>query len=305
MFFVHKSINPIKLNGKLLAKQLEEKIIAQVLQLNNKTGRNPKLAMFLIGNDPASLTYTAMNQKLCQKVGFDFELFHFKNEEKTSAEEIIAKIKACNEKVSINGILVQNKVPKHIEIRQLFEAIKPEKDIDGVTTSSFGKLAMGEKSFVPATALAVMQLLNHYNIQIEEKHVVIVGRSPILGKPLQALFLNANATVTICHSKTQNLPEHIKQADIIVGALGKPKLINGNWIKDNAVVVDAGYHPELKVGDIELESIIERCYAYTPVPGGVGPMTNICLLKQTLDSYERQLELENSLSQNTYKSFLR
>ena len=301
MFF--RSIAPIKLNGKLLAKQLEEKIITQVLQLKNKNNSNPKLAMFLIGNDPSSVTYTEMNQKLCEKIGFDFELFHFKNEEKTSTDEVISKIKSCNEEKTINGILIQNKVPRHIDIRSLFKAIKAEKDIDGVTTSNFGKLAMGEKSFVPATALAVMEILKHYKIQIEGKHTVIVGRSPILGKPLQALFLNANATVTTCHSKTNNLPEYIKQADIIVGALGQPKFIKGSWIKDNAVVVDAGYHSELKTGDIELEAIVGRCYAYTPVPGGVGPMTNICLLKQVLESYQRQFELENSLSQNTYKLY--
>ena len=179
-------------------------------------------------------------------------------------------------------------MPAQIDERLCFDAIEARKDVDGVTCLGFGRMAMQEPAYGAATPAGIMRLLADYKIELEGKHVVVVGRSPILGKPMAMMMLNANATVTICHSRTQNLPDLIKQADVVVGAVGKPEFIKAEWVKDGAVVVDAGYHPG-GVGDIELTPLIDRVAAYTPVPGGVGPMTINTLILQTLESGLKQL----------------
>jgi methylenetetrahydrofolate dehydrogenase (NADP+)/methenyltetrahydrofolate cyclohydrolase len=176
-------------------------------------------------------------------------------------------------------------VPKQIDERVCFDAINSKKDVDGVTCLGFGNISMGEKAFGSCTPQGIMRLLDYYDLEIEGKHAVVVGRSPILGKPMAMMLLNKNATVTICHSRTENLEQHILSADIIVGAVGIPKFIKSEWIKDNAIVIDAGYHPE-KCGDIDLETLTERVAAYTPVPGGVGPMTINTLILQTVEACE-------------------
>jgi methylenetetrahydrofolate dehydrogenase (NADP+)/methenyltetrahydrofolate cyclohydrolase len=186
----------------------------------------------------------------------------------------------------VHGILLQHPVPSQIKERSCFDRISIEKDVDGVTVLGFGKMAMGEPAYGSATPAGIMRLLRHYDIPIQGKHAVVIGRSPILGKPVAMMLLNANATVTICHSKTQDLPEIITNADIVVGAVGKPEFIKGEWIKPEAVVVDAGYHPG-NVGDIELSAVIDKCAAYTPVPGGVGPMTIATLIAQTVEAAEK------------------
>jgi methylenetetrahydrofolate dehydrogenase (NADP+)/methenyltetrahydrofolate cyclohydrolase len=188
----------------------------------------------------------------------------------------------------VHGILLQHPVPAQIDERACFDRIAINKDVDGVTALGFGKMAMGEPAYGSATPAGIMRMLRHYEIPIQGKHAVVVGRSPILGKPIAMMLLNANATVTICHSKTQQLPEIVNTADIIVGAVGKPEFIQGEWIKDGAVVVDAGYHPN-KVGDIELAAVVDRCSAYTPVPGGVGPMTITTLIAQTVAAAEENI----------------
>ena len=184
--------------------------------------------------------------------------------------------------------MLQHPVPPHIDERACFDAIDLEKDVDGVTCLGFGRMSMGEEAYGCATPKGIMRILEAYDIPIEGKHAVIVGRSPILGKPMAMMLLGKNATVTICHSRTQNLPKLVKQADILVGAVGKPEFIKAEWIKDGAVVVDAGYHPG-GVGDIELAPLVNSVAAYTPVPGGVGPMTINTLIYQSVESGEKQL----------------
>jgi len=208
--------------------------------------------------------------------------------ETTSTDELLAEIDKLNGNPEVQGILLQHPVPERIDERACFDRIALEKDVDGVTCLGFGRMTMGEAAYGSATPAGIMTLLDHYGIPIEGKHAVVVGRSPILGKPMAVMLLNKNATVTICHSRTQDLPAIVKQADIVVGAVGKPEFIKGDWIKDGAVVVDAGYHPG-GIGDVELSAVIDRCAAYTPVPGGVGPMTIATLITQTVEAAEKSL----------------
>ena len=224
-----------------------------------------------------------MKGNACRRVGMDS--LKIELDEKTSTSELKKRIYELNENDNVHGILLQHPVPKHIDERSCFDAIDVRKDVDGVTSLGFGKMSMQERAYGSCTPFGIMRLLKEHNIPLEGKSAVVVGRSPILGKPMAMMLLNENSTVTICHSKTKNLPDIVSRSDIIVGAVGIPKFIKGEWIKDNSVVVDAGYHPE-KCGDIDLENIIPRCFAYTPVPGGVGPMTINTLIMQTLESCE-------------------
>ena len=273
------------LNGKELSKKIEAELSERVAKIKEKNGnRTPILATILVGGDPASATYVKMKGNACRRVGMDSVKVELPEE--TTTEELLAEINKLNENPDVHGILLQHPVPSQIEERECFDAIAIEKDVDGVTCLGFGKMAMGEFAYGSATPAGIMTILKSYDIEMQGKHAVVVGRSPILGKPMAAMLLNANATVTICHSRTQNLESFIKQADIIVGAVGKPEFIKGEWIKDGAVVVDAGYHPG-GVGDIELEAIKDRCAAYTPVPGGVGPMTIATLITQTVEAAEK------------------
>ena len=199
---------------------------------------------------------------------------------------MIAEIEQLNDNPDVHGILLQHPVPEQIDERLCFDSIALNKDVDGVTSLGFGRMVMQEFAFGSATPAGIMTILKEYDINISGKHAVVIGRSAILGKPMAMMLLNENATVTICHSRTENLPALVKQADIVVGAVGRPELIKGEWIKDGAVVVDAGYHPG-GIGDIELDAIKDRCYAYTPVPGGVGPMTIATLMTQTVSAAEK------------------
>lgn len=275
------------LDGKALASASEEALLDRVESLKQKSGKTPILATILVGSDPASATYVKMKGNACKRVGMDS--IRVEMPEETTTEELLAKIESLNANPDVHGILLQHPVPAQIDERTCFDAIALEKDVDGVTCLGFGRMSMGEAAYGSATPAGIMRLLEHYKIELSGKHAVVVGRSPILGKPMALMLLNANATVTICHSRTQNLPEMIKQADIVVGAVGKPEFIKGEWIKDGAVVVDAGYHPG-GVGDIELSAVIDKASAYTPVPGGVGPMTINTLIWQSVDSAEQKIK---------------
>ena len=267
------------LDGKKLASLSEEEIKAEVSKLISK-GINPTLATILVGNDPASETYVRMKRNTCKKVGM--ESIAVELSESTTTEELLATINDLNENPSVHGILLQHPVPSQIDERKCFDSINVEKDVDGVTCIGFGQMTMGEDAYGSCTPAGIMRILDHYKIEISGKNAVVIGRSPILGKPMAMMLLNKNATVTICHSKTKNLKDHIKKADILVGAVGVPRLIQKDWIKDSAVVIDAGYHPVEKCGDIDLEGIDSIASAHTPVPGGVGPMTINTLIFNTL-----------------------
>jgi methylenetetrahydrofolate dehydrogenase (NADP+)/methenyltetrahydrofolate cyclohydrolase len=225
-----------------------------------------------------------MKGNACKRVGM--ESLRIVLPQAATTEELLNEIDKLNANPEVHGILLQHPVPKQIDERRCFDRISVSKDVDGVTALGFGSMAMGEPAFGSATPAGIMRLLRHYGIPVEGKHAVVVGRSPILGKPIAMMLLNANATVTICHSKTQGLSELVCQADIVVGAVGKPEFIKGAWVNEGAVVVDAGYHPG-NVGDIELSAVIDKCSAYTPVPGGVGPMTIASLIAQTVEAAER------------------
>lgn len=268
------------LDGKNLSKITEESIKKRVETLS-KDGVEPTLATILVGNDPASETYVKMKRNTCARVGM--KSIAVEMPDTTTTDELLKKINELNEDTNIHGILLQHPVPSQIDERKCFDAIDIKKDVDGVTCLGFGNMSMGLPAYGSCTPAGIMRLLEYYSIEIQGKNAVVVGRSPILGKPMAMMLLNKNATVTICHSRTQNIESIIKQADILVGAVGIPRFIQHEWIKDGAVVIDAGYHPE-QCGDVDLENIESKASAYTPVPGGVGPMTINTLILQTLQS---------------------
>ncbi|WP_406827606.1 bifunctional methylenetetrahydrofolate dehydrogenase/methenyltetrahydrofolate cyclohydrolase FolD [Microbulbifer sp. ARAS458-1] len=280
-------MSALVLDGKALAQKTEEELSARVAAMKEKSGgQTPILATILVGDDPASATYVKMKGNACRRIGMDSLQVELPSS--TTTAQLLAKIEELNANPNVHGILLQHPVPEQIDERACFDAIALDKDVDGVTCLGFGRMAMGEEAYGCATPKGIMRLLEAYDIEMEGKHAVVVGRSPILGKPMAAMLLNANATVTICHSRTQDLEDHIRRADIVVGAVGRPEFIKADWIKDGAVVVDAGYHPG-GVGDIELGPLAERISAYTPVPGGVGPMTINTLIYQSVDSGEKKL----------------
>lgn len=279
------------LDGKALAKSIESELSARVETLKQKTGRTPILATILVGDDPASATYVRMKGNACQRVGMDSMRVEMPKD--TTTDELLAKIDELNDNPDVHGILLQHPVPAQIDERACFDRISLDKDVDGVTCLGFGRMSMGEPAYGSCTPQGIMHLLTHYGIELEGKHAVVVGRSTILGKPMAMMLLNANCTVTICHSRTKNLAEYVASADIIVGAVGVPELIKKSWIKQGAVVVDAGFHPTDNggCGDIELDGIKAIASAYTPVPGGVGPMTINTLIRQTVEAAEKEAGL--------------
>ena len=271
------------LDGKKLANESEKEIYESVLLLK-ESGIIPTLATILVGEDPASQTYVKMKQQTCKRVGMESVAINLPKE--TSTEELLSKIDELNNDKSIHGILLQHPVPNQINERECFERISIEKDVDGVTCLGFGRMSMDLSAYGSCTPAGIMRMLDFYDVEISGMNAVVVGRSPILGKPMAMMLLSKNATVTICHSRTRELENHVKNADLVVGAVGVPKLIKKHWIKKGAIVIDAGYHPE-KCGDIDLDGIEDIASAYTPVPGGVGPMTINTLILQTLQSAEK------------------
>ena len=275
----------IILDGKELSSISENSIKNRVDNLH-KDGIKPTLATILVGNDPASETYVKMKRNTCSRVGM--ESIAVELPENTSTEELLNTIQKLNKDSNVHGILLQHPVPSQIDERTCFDAIDIKKDVDGVTCLGFGNMSMGIDAYGSCTPAGIIRLIEHYKIDVQGLNAVVVGRSPILGKPMAMMLLNLNATVTICHSRTQNIDTIIKNADLIVGAVGIPKFIKSSWIKKDAIVIDAGYHPE-KCGDIDLDGIENLASAYTPVPGGVGPMTINTLILQTLLSAEKSL----------------
>ena len=280
-------MSAIVLDGKALSKKSESDLterVKKIKSINNE--RAPILATILVGDDPASATYVKMKQNACKRIGM--ESIAIEMPSTTSTRELLTKIDELNINEDCHGILLQHPVPSQIDERRCFDHIAIEKDVDGVTCHGFGRMVMQLEAYGSATPQGIMRMLENYQIDPAGKYAVVVGRSAILGKPMSAMLLNANATVTICHSKTINLDKIIKQADILVGAVGRPEFIKSDWIKSGAVVIDAGYHPG-GYGDIEASNLSDIASAYTPVPGGVGPMTINTLIQQTVISAEKSL----------------
>jgi len=271
------------LDGKNLSKITEESIKERVKNLSENNIK-PTLATILVGDDPASETYVKMKRNTCARVGM--ESIAIELPDTTTTDELLHKIESLNNDKNIHGILLQHPVPSQIDERKCFDAISIEKDVDGVTCLGFGNMSMGIDAYGSCTPAGIIRLIEYYDLQIQGLNAVVVGRSPILGKPMAMMLLNLNATVTICHSRTKNIEEIISNADLVVGAVGIPKFIKSEWLKKGSIVIDAGYHPE-QCGDIDLDGIEEIASAYTPVPGGVGPMTINTLILQTLISAEK------------------
>ena len=277
----------LELNGKIYATEVEEELKQKVQELKTKLDFTPILATIIVGDDMASVTYVNMKAKACERMGLKSNIVRLPKE--TTTEELLSVIEELNADREVCGILLQHPVPKTIDERECFDRILPSKDVDGVNSASFGKMSMDRDAYISATPYGIIRLLKHYNIEMAGKHAVVVGRSAILGKPMALLLLRENCTVTVCHSRTENLPDIVRTADIVVGAVGKPKFIQADWLKPGVVLVDAGYNPG-NVGDIDLENGKNIASAYTPVPGGVGPMTINTLMMQTIDSASKLAE---------------
>lgn len=277
--------NPIILDGRILAQEVHADLQKRAALIIQKTGIKPVLATILVGDNPSSVTYVRMKGNACTRVGIDS--LKVIMPENSTTDEVIDEIKKLNDDVNVTGILLQHPVPQHIDEQRCFNHISMDKDADGVNTNSFGAMAMQLDSFKSATPLAIMSLLNRYDINVAGKEAVIIGRSPILGKPVAMMLLNADATITVCHSKTKSLSDIVKRADIVVAAIGKPLFVQADWIKEESILIDAGYNKG-NVGDIDLVNAAPKSSAYTPVPGGVGPVTIIKLIEQTIIAAEKQ-----------------
>ena len=278
------------IDGKKLSNEIQEEIAKEVSKLKEK-GVVPGLAVLLVGNDPASHTYVGMKEKAREKVGF-YSIVH-KMPDTISQQEIIETIEMMNNNPRIDGILVQLPLPKHIDTTKILEVIDPAKDVDGFHPYNVGRMVEGLDSFAACTPIGVMEMFKKYNIELEGKDVCVVGASNIVGKPMAALLLNANATVTITHIYTKDLASHTKKADIVIVGVGVPKLIKADMVKEGAIVIDIGINrleDGSLVGDIDFENVAPKCSYITPVPGGVGPMTIAMLLKNTLKAAKRRVQ---------------
>jgi methylenetetrahydrofolate dehydrogenase (NADP+) / methenyltetrahydrofolate cyclohydrolase len=273
------------MTGTDLAAEIVAQAAARAKALQEKTGVQPCLATVLVGDDPASATYVRMKQNRSKKAGIASRSVVLPAE--TTTDELVAEIHKLSGDPAVHGILLQHPVPAQIDERAAFEAIDPAKDVDGVTMRSFAAMAFGDPGFRSATPGGIMRLLEAYDVPIAGAHAVVIGRSPILGKPVGMLLLASNATVTYTHSRTVGLPEIVRTADIVVAAVGRPDFVRGDWLKPGAVVVDAGYN-EGNIGDVHFEEAAQVARLITPVPGGVGPMTIALLLEQAVDAAEAQ-----------------
>ncbi|MHB1461865.1 MAG: bifunctional methylenetetrahydrofolate dehydrogenase/methenyltetrahydrofolate cyclohydrolase FolD [Armatimonadota bacterium] len=271
------------LDGSATAKAIRQELKRQATELTEK-GHQPKLAVVLIGDDPASQTYVKMKQKACQAVGVISERYALPSDAtQQQAEELVNQL---NNDSSIDGVLIQHPLPKQLDELKVLGLLDPEKDVDGITPASLGRLAAGIEGYRCCTPLGIMELLRRYDIKLSGKKVVVIGRSIILGKPMALLMLEQNATVTICHSRTLNLPDEVRQADVVVAAVGRAELVKGDWIKPGAVVIDAGYNRVVgrsgDVGDVDYAAASQVASYITPVPGGVGPMTIAMLMANSV-----------------------
>lgn len=275
------------IDGKAYAANLREQVKEAVGEIKAKHGITPGLAVVLVGNNPASEIYVGNKGKMCREVGI--EPFDFRMPETTTQEELIAKIEELGRDTSVNGILVQLPLPKHIKESAVINSIEPSKDVDGFHVINAGKLATGQDGMVPCTPLGCIMLIKQVWPDMSGKHAIVIGRSNIVGKPIAQLLLRENCTVTIAHSRTKNLPELCKQANIIIAATGRPEMVKGEWVRSGAVVIDVGINRVTLsdgntklVGDVAFAEALQRVKAITPVPGGVGPMTIACLLINTV-----------------------
>ena len=277
------------IDGKKVSTQIKQKIIAEVKALKEKTGKVPGLAVVLVGDDPASAVYVRNKNKTCKNVGFQ----SFENilPADTSESKLLNLIDELNNDEKVNGILVQLPLPNHIASQKILEAINPEKDVDGFHLENIGRLVTGNAVFKPCTPRGIIELLDQYKVEIEGKNAVVLGRSNIVGKPIAFLLLERNATVTICHSRTKDLPTILRSADILIAAIGKPNFVTSSMVKDNVVIIDVGINrvEDKLIGDVDYQSVSKKVSLITPVPGGVGPMPIAMLMANTLQAFKNSL----------------
>ena len=277
------------IDGKKISSRIEKDICEEVQALKQKTGKIPGLAAVLVGDDPASAVYVRNKNKTCKNVGFQ----SFENilPADTSEEKLLNLVDKLNKDNNVNGILIQLPLPTQIDSQKVLEQINPEKDVDGFHLENVGRLVTGNAKFKPCTPAGIIELLDQYKVDIEGKNVVVLGRSNIVGKPVASLLLSRNATVTICHSRTKDLPAISRSADILIAAIGKPNFVTPDMVKDDAVVIDVGINrvDDKLVGDVDYESVLKKASLITPVPGGVGPMTIAMLMVNTLQAFKNSL----------------
>ena len=278
----------IIIDGKLLSQKIKENLKIQCNELKEK-GIKPKLAVIMVGKDKASQIYVKNKSKACDEIGIEFEEFLL--DEKIKQKELIELIEKLNKDKTVHGILLQSPIPQNLDINEAFRTISPEKDVDGFNPLNVGKLCLNQDTFVSCTPYGIMKMFEEYNINLEGKNVVIVGRSNIVGKPLIQCCLNKNATVTVCHSKTKDLKEHIKNADVLIVAIGKSKFITEDMIKKDAVIIDVGINrgeDGKLTGDVDFENVSKKASYITPVPGGVGPMTIAMLMNNVIKACNKK-----------------
>ncbi len=282
----------IILDGLATSKAIREEIKAGVAEIVATKGITPHLAVVIVGEDPASQVYVSMKKKAAVAAGMLSTVHELPAD--SSQEQVVEIVRALSADPSIHGVMVQHPVPKHLDEQAILDTVSPDKDVDGISRHSLGSLMTGDPMFVSATPAGIIELLDRYDLPIKGQHAVVVGRSIILGKPVALLLLNRHATVTICHTRTRDLGEMTRQADIIIAAVGKPEMVTGDMIKEGAIVIDAGYNKvegrDKDVGDVEFEAAERKASAITPVPGGVGPMTIAMLLRNTLKAAKRSGE---------------
>jgi methylenetetrahydrofolate dehydrogenase (NADP+) / methenyltetrahydrofolate cyclohydrolase len=291
---------PTLIDGKKTSDQIKSEIAARVAEIKAEGGKTPHLAAVLVGNDGASQTYVGAKVKACEQVGFESTLVRL--EENVTEEELLKVVEDINHNPSIDGLIVQLPLPNHISVEKVTDKIKPEKDVDGFTPANVGRMTLGWPAYVAATPYGIVELLKRYKIETSGKHCVVIGRSHIVGSPMSILMARngypGNCTVTLTHSRTKNLPEIAKTADILIVALGKPEFVTADMVKEGAVVIDVGIHriddPSKKsgfrlIGDVKFEEVASKVAAITPVPGGVGPMTIASLLYNTLLAAEKKI----------------
>jgi methylenetetrahydrofolate dehydrogenase (NADP+) / methenyltetrahydrofolate cyclohydrolase len=274
------------MDGVALSRKILEASSLRAEAFADHAGRRPCLAAVLVGNDPASITYVKMKQNRCARTGVESRLLELPETATTRA--VVDAIRGLSDDPSVDGILLQHPVPEGVDERAAFEAISPLKDVDGVTKDSFASMSFGLPGFASCTPAGIIRLLDAYDVDLSGKHAVVLGRSPILGKPVGMLLLARDATVTFCHSRTQQLADVVRTADVVVAAVGRPNFVRGSWLKAGVVVIDAGYN-EGNIGDVAFDEAAAVASLITPVPGGVGPMTIALLIEQTVQAAEHSL----------------
>lgn len=279
-----------KMDGKALSLTIESKIKENVSEYSSKGYRKPKLVVLLIGDNPASVTYVKNKEKACERVGI--ESIVYRMDANVTTHDVLKVVNELNSDNTVDGILVQLPIPKQLDVNLIIETLDPNKDVDGLHPVNIAKLYANQDGFVPCTPRGIMTLLNHYNIEISGKHAIVIGRSALVGRPVAQLLLNENATVTVCHSKTKDLAQLTRLADIIVVAIGRDKFLTPDHINHANAIIDVGINRvnDKLVGDVDYEALMDKVDYMTPVPGGVGPMTIVSLLENTLKSYEKSIK---------------